>query len=621
MLYSESIEGRSPLTVGSSQSWTQRLSWSSLRTWWKAPGFDAAVALGGSQVITIASGKRTAFPALLAFNARHRCLASGEKAQALEGREPEGVRIYQPMKGGAVHDPQGAKILLEQAIRRGHWGGAPRLLLAIGAHPTALERETWEALGRSVGARQIALTSELLASAIGAGVDVLRARCQLVVHIGAGRCEVGVIALGSCLSVRRGELAGENIDEAIQEYVRRAYHLLIHRQDAERLKLALSQCSAESELPVSGRHLESGAPLRVTLKANELWPVLDPFVHQWVHLLRQFLAEIPVEWLDDIQEQGIHLTGGSAAVYGLGHALRQATGLTVRLPEKPEDCTARGLQTMLKSSVLRKALFSEVKPPQDDYAPKNLTAHRTSLGVTAGAALLAGTLFLSAASAHALKLGGPDPWLGPINGWLAAGFAAGQPQKEQSQVLSLEEKRQLLRLRSENQRLWNWLGRREVNQNGVSGGTLARIVGRDPHQWLSGVRLDVGKAQGVKTGSLVMAEQGLLGKVVQVDDSTCRVRLCLEPSSVVAGLLPQRKAGGVVLGRGLASMEMRYLDPDAGIKADDVVVTSGQDGQFPRGLPIGRILKVHRSSDSSFLTAEVQPWVRLDEVAEVMVLP
>jgi len=620
MLYNESIEGRSPLAVAAGQSWAQRLSWTSLRTWWQAPGFDAAVALGGSSVSVIGTFKRQTFPALLAFNARQRCLATGEKARALEGREPEGVSIFQPMRGGAVHDPHGAKLLLEQALRRGHWGGAPRLLLAIGAHPTALERETWEALGRSVGARQISLTSELLASAVGAGLDVLRARCHLVLHVGSGRCEVGVVALGSCLAVRRGEVAGENVDEAIQEYVRRTYHLLIHRQDAERLKVELSQCSAETELPVSGRHLESGAPLRVTLKANELWPVLDPFIHQSVHLMRQFLAEIPVDWVDDIQEQGIYLTGGCSSVYGLSHALRQATGLTVSLPEKPAECTSRGLQAILKSPVLRKALFSQLVPVKDDYAPKNLTAQRTSLGFTAAAALLAGSLFVSAASAHALKLGGPDPWLGALNGVLSAGFASGQPNKEQGQVLTAEEKRQMLRLRSENQRLWSWLGRREVNQNGVSGGTLARVVGRDPHQWLSGVRLDVGKAQGVKIGHLVMAEQGLLGKVTQVDEKTCRVRLCLEPSSVVAGMLPDRKAGGVVLGRGLGLLEMRYLDPDAGIQKGDVVVTSGQDGQFPRGLPIGRVTQVQRSTDSSFLTAEVTPWVKLDTVSEVMVL-
>jgi len=619
MLYSESMEGRS-LAV-TSPSWAQRWSWAGVRTWLEAPGFDAAVSVGGSQVSVTGMVKNQTFPALLAFNNKQRCVALGEAARDLEGREPEGVSIFQPMKGGAVHDPHGARLLLEQALRRGHWGTAPRLLLAIGAHPTALERETWEALGRSVGARQIALTCELVASAVGAGLDILRPRCHMVLHIGAGRCEVGIIALGACLSVRRGEVAGEHVDEAIQEYVRRTYQLLIHRQDAERLKQQLCQCSSESELPVSGRHLESGAPLRVTLKACELWPIVEPFHAQWVHLVRQFLAEIPIAWVDDVQEQGIHLTGGSSLLYGFSQALRQATGLTVCLPERPQDCTSKGLQAMLKSPVLRKALFSQVKSPEDDYAPKNLVLQRTSLGWSAAAALLAVSMFASAASARALNLGGPDPWFGPASQILNAGLAAGQNQDNQSKVLTLEEKRQMLRLRSENQRLWRWLGRREVNLKALEGGMLARVVSRDPHQWLSGVRLDVGKLEGIKMGSLVMAEQGLLGKVVQVDDHSCRVRLCLDPSSVVAGALPSRKAGGVVLGRGLGVLEMRYLDPDAGIKSGDTVVTSGQDGQFPRGLPIGRIAQVHRSNDSSFLTAQVSPYVKLDEVAEVMVLP
>lgn len=619
MLYSESMEGRA-LTSVTSPSWVQRMSWAGVKTWLEAPGFDAAVSVGGSQVSVTGMVKRQTFPALLAFNAKQRCVAQGEAAKSLEGKEPEGVTIFQPMKGGAVHDPYGAKLLLEQALRRGHWGTAPRLLLAIGAHPTALERETWEALGRSVGARQIALTSELVASAIGAGLDVLRARCHMILHIGAGRCEVGVIALGSCLAVRRGEVAGEHVDEAIQEYVRRTYQLLIHKQDAERLKIELCHCSSESELPVSGRHLESGAPLRVVLRANELWPIVEPFHAQWVHLVRQFLAEIPIAWVDDVQEQGIYLTGGSSLLYGFSQALRQSTGLTVCLPERPQECTSRGLHSMLKSPTLRKALFSQVRAPEDDYAPKNLVMQRTSLGWSAAAALLAVSLFASAASAKALNMGGPDPWFGPASQVLNAGLAAGQKNDGQSRVLTQEEKRQMLRLRSENQRLWRWLGRREMNLKGLEGGTLARVVSRDPHEWLSGVRLDVGRKEGIQQGALVMAEQGLLGRVVQLDDHSCRVSLCLAPNSRLHGALPNRKAGGVLFGRGLGMLEMQYLDPDSGIKAGDVVVTSGQDGQFPRGLPIGTVAQVHRSNDSSFLTAQVSPYVKLDDVSEVMVL-
>lgn len=620
MLYSESMEGRSPLALPAQNSWAQRFSWAGIRTWMEAPGFDAAVSVGGSSVSVTGLMKSQTFPAMLAFNQKQRCVAQGEAARALEGREPEGVSIHQPMRGGSVHDPHGAKLLLEQALRRGHWGTAPRLLLAIGAQPTALERETWEALGRAVGARHIALTSELIASAVGAGLDILRPRCHMVLHIGAGRCEVGVLALGACLAVECGEVAGDHVDESIQEYVRRTYQLLIHRQDAERLKQELCNCSSESELPVSGRHLESGAPLRVTLKAGELFPVVEPFHHQWVDLVKQFLARIPVAWVDDIQDGGIHLTGGSGLLFGFSQALRNATGLTVCLPEQPQGCTARGLQTILKSATLRKALFSQVSQPNDDYSPKNLVAQRTSLGWTAALALLASSLFLSAASAHALKLGAPDPWLGPVSGVVTAGLAAGQGDSKPSQVLNREEQRQLQRIKAENQRLWRWLGRREMTSKGVSGGILARLVSRDPHNWLSGVRLDVGQAQGVKVGSLVMAEQGLLGKVVQVDQHSCRVRLVLDPASVIAATLPQRKAGGVVMGRGLGTMEMKYLDPDCGVKAGDSVVTSGQDGQYPRGLPVGRIEHLTRSNDSSFLTAAVVPHLKLDDLSEVMVL-
>jgi rod shape-determining protein MreB and related proteins len=620
MLFSESVEARSALPVAGGSSWLQRLTLSGLQTWMQAPKFDAAVALGGSSVALTGPSGTKEFPALLAFNARHKCVAVGEPARALDGKEPEGVSIQQPLRAGLVHDPNGARLLLQHALKQAHWGPTPRLLLSVGSHPTALERETWEALGRAVGARQISLVSELLASAVGAGLDVLQPRCHMVLHIGSGRCEVGVIALGTCLMVRRGEVAGEDVTAAVQEYVRRTYHLLIHRQDADRLKAELTTCSSEAELPVSGRHLDSGAPLRVVLKAGELHPLVEGFQQQWTALVKQFLADIPIAWLDDIQDSGIHLTGGSSVLYGLSAALRTATGLRVSQSEQPQQCVPLGLSAILKSSVLRHALFTNPEIPVDDFNSKTMIMQRSTLGWTTAAALLSVTLFLSANSARALQIGGADPWLGPISSAVTAGLASGQSKPTSTPVLSLEEKRQLLRLRSENDRLWRWLGRRETNQNGVAGGVLARMVSRDSHPWLSGIRLDAGKSHGVKRGHLVMGERGLLGRVIQVDDHSCRVRLCLDPGSVVAGAIPRRKAAGVVQGKGLTTLEMRYLDPDSGVQVGDVVVTSGQDGQFPRGLPLGKVASVHRSTDSSFLTAEVVPISRLDEVTEVMVV-
>lgn len=617
MLYSESIERPMGAALTAKTSWAEKWSWSALRTWMEAPVFDAAVALGASSVVVSSAGRRSEFPALLAFNARGKCLATGLEAQALEGKEPEGVTIQQPLRHGTVHDPHGARLLLQKAVR----GGASRLLLATGAHPTALERETWEALGRSVGARQVALVSELLASAVGAGLDVLKPRCQLVLHIGAGRCEVGVLALGACLSVRKGDVAGTDVTQAIQEYVRRTYHLLIHRQDAERLKRELSVCSSEAELPVSGRHLESGAPLRVNLKAGEIHPLVEGFYSHWTDLVRAFLADMPIDWLDDVQATGIHLTGGCTSLYGLSAALKEATGLRIVRPEQPEGCAAAGLQSILRSPQLRRALFGHTVKPKDDFAEQPVTLQRSSLVWTLAAGLLAVTLAASAASARALTAGGPDPWLGPLAGLAAVAPAARDDAPQASAVLNREEKRQLASLRAENGRLWGWLGRREAAPKVNSkAGQLARVIGRDGVPWLAGVRLDVGKAQGIKVRQLVMADRGLLGRVVQVDDATCRVQLLLAPTMVSHGAVAARHTSGVLSGSGLPTLSMTGLDPDSHLKAGDLVTTSGQDGKFPRGLPLGRIAAFHIDPKSGMIDAQVKPLAQIDDVSEVMVL-
>lgn len=621
MLFSESMESRiGRANTGAGAGWLQKLSLSGIRTWIEAPRFDAAVALGGTSVSLTGPSGTQHFPAMLAFNARNKCVGVGEQARALEGKEPEGVTIHLPVRNGIVHDPNGARLLLQHALKHAHWGPTPRVLLAVGSQPTALERETWEALGRAVGARQISLLSELLAAAIGAGVDVLRPRCQMILHIGSGRCEVGVLALGSCLMVRRGEVAGEEVSAAIQEYVRRTYHLLIHRQDADRIKTELANCSSESELPVSGRHLESGAPLRIVLKAGELHPLVEGFHEHWVALVKQFLADIPVAWLDDVQEGGVHLTGGGSLLYGLSAALRTATGLRVTQPERPQDCAALGLRSILKSAVLRQALFTHPDIPVDDFNSKAAVMQRSTWGWTTAAALLGLSLFFSARSAEALGAGGPDPWLGPLSGIVTTGLAAAHPQPTNSHVMTQEEKRQLIRLRAENDRLWRWMGRRETHLDGLGSGVLARMVSRDSHPWISGIRLDVGSSDGVAVGNIVMGEKGLLGRVIQIDEHSCRVRLCLDPKSVLSGVLPARKSGSRVEGRGLSTMVMDTVDPDCGAKAGDLVVTSGQDGQYPRGLPLGKVVSVHRNADNSFLTAEIAPLARLDEVTEVMVL-
>ncbi len=637
-----SVEMRSPM-------WQEDNTWTTKVKRWMGvgsaknlePRLDLAVSIGGDTV-TVVSGKRmTGFPALLAADIQGKVTAIGEEAAELEGREPEGIHVIRPIRGGVIYDPNGALRLLKAALKqRFLLSGSPNLLLAVSTQTAALDERSWLELGRQAGGHETYLVSQLLAAALGAGVPVLEPKAQLMLHFGAGSCEAGVVALGSCLKADRNRLGGDLITSSMLEYIRHKYGLVTHRRSIEKLKFELDVTKMDShsnKANLWGRRVEDGQPTCMEIDKSELANHIHPMIDQWCSWVQQFISELPVEWLEDIRDGGLILTGGSAALIGLPSLLSERLGLRVEVAKDPSQACSAGMSIILSQGEIRHAILAprQLHTSIEDYRSRKVLSGNGVGRQVAVAALLAASVGLALQG----KMSGWTPESGlaglttPV---LAVSEQAGQrlmsfgnpnqtleKMSREQQLYQTQHKRGVEALEQENQRLWKWLGLREVTPNGrwlKHQPLLAQVIGRDPRGWLSHWTLDVGSQQGIRVGQVVVAQQGLVGKVVDVASQSCTVRPFVDSTSVVSGQVKGRKTSGVVLGQSQPQLEMKYLDPNSGVKVGDLVLTNGQDKQLPPGIEIGVIRRVESSNDSSFLNAHLIPSVNFSDVSEVLVL-
>ncbi len=637
-----SVEMRSPL-------WQEDNSWTTKVKRWMGvgsasnlePRLDLAVSIGGDMVTVVSGKKTTSFPALLAADIQGKVTAIGEEAAELEGREPEGIHVIRPIRGGVIYDPTGALRLLKAALKqRFLLSGSPNLLLAVSTQTAALDERSWLELGRQAGGHETYLVSQLLAAALGAGVPVLEPKAQLMLHFGAGSCEAGVVALGSCLKADRSRLGGDLITSSMLEFIRHKYGLVTHRRSIEKLKFELDVTKIDSQSNKAnmwGRRVEDGQPTCMEIDKSELANHIHPMIDQWCSWVQQFISELPVEWLEDVREGGLILTGGSAALKGLPTLLSERLGLKVQVANDPAQACSAGMSIILSQGEIRHALLAprQLHTSLEDYRGRKILSENGVGKKVAVAALLAASVGLALQG----KMSGWTPESGlagltapvlTVSGQTGERLMAfGNPNQKldkmsrEQQLYQTQHKRGVEALEQENQRLWKWLGLREVTPNGrwmKQQPLLAQVIGRDPRGWLSRWTLDVGTEQGIRVGQVVVAEQGLVGKVVAVAQSSCTVRPFVDSDSVVSGLVKGRKTSGVVLGQSQPQLEMKYLDPNSGVKVGDLVMTNGQDKQLPPGIEIGVVRRVESSNDSSFLNARLIPSVNFSAVSEVLVL-
>jgi rod shape-determining protein MreB len=271
------------------------------------------------------------------------------------GRTPGNITAIRPLKDGVIADFTVTEKMLQYFIEKVHGNRlirpSPRVLVCVPYGSTQVERRAIQESAEGAGARWVRLIEEPMAAAVGAGMPVHEARGSMVLDIGGGTSEVAVISLNGIVYAASVRIGGDRFDEAIINYVRRNYGILIGEATAERIKIEIGSAypgQQVREISVKGRNLSEGVPRSFTLNSNEILEALQEPLQGIVGAVKAALEQTPPELGSDVAERGIVLTGGGALLRDIDKLLMEETGLPVVVAEDPLTCVARGGGKMLE---------------------------------------------------------------------------------------------------------------------------------------------------------------------------------------------------------------------------------------------------------------------------------
>jgi rod shape-determining protein MreB len=275
--------------------------------------------------------------------------AFGKDAKGMLGRTPQNITAIRPMRDGVIADFNITEKMLQHFIRQVHESKvlrpSPRVLICVPCGATQVERRAIRESAAGAGARKVYLIDEPMAAAVGAGMPVDEPRGSMVLDIGGGTSEVAVISLNGIVYSASVRVGGDKFDEAITNYVRRNYGILIGEATSEKVKREIGTAYPGKgllEIEVKGRNLSEGIPRSFSLNSNEILEALQEPLHGIVSAVKTALEQTPPELGADVAERGIVLTGGGALLRDLDRLLMEETGLPVVLAEDPLTCVARG---------------------------------------------------------------------------------------------------------------------------------------------------------------------------------------------------------------------------------------------------------------------------------------
>jgi rod shape-determining protein MreB len=313
-------------------------------------GRDMAVDLGTANTLVYVRGRGIVLsePSVVAIDQRTgEVHAVGVEAKRMLGRTPGTISAIRPLKDGVIADFDVTEQMLRHFIQKVHqnrWAH-PRVVVCVPSGVTGVEKRAVEDATRAAGARDCQLIEEPMAAAIGAGLPVSEPTGNMIVDIGGGTTEVAVISLGGIVVSQSIRVGGDELDEAIVNYVKREYKLLIGMQTSEEVKLEIGSAAPmkeELQAEIRGRDLVTGLPKTVVLSSQEVRLALDEPLQQIVDAIKSTLDKTPPELASDIMDRGIVLAGGGALLHRLEERIRHETEMPVHLAESPLTCVAVG---------------------------------------------------------------------------------------------------------------------------------------------------------------------------------------------------------------------------------------------------------------------------------------
>ncbi len=324
---------------------------------------DMGIDLGTANTLVYIKGKDVVIrePSVVAIETNTRnVLAVGEEAKSMIGRTPGSIIAIRPLKDGVIADFEVTQSMLRYFIKKASPKRSlfqPRIVVCVPSGVTEVEKRAVEEASIQAGARDAFLIEEPMAAAIGAGLPVQEPMGSLVVDIGGGTTEVAVISLGGIVTSKSIRVGGDELDEAIISYIKRAYNLMIGERTAEEVKINIGTADKDSELKkmsIRGRDLVSGLPKTIEITSSEIYEAMEESIFNILDALRTTLEKTPPELSADIMERGVMLTGGGALLNGLSKRIKEDTGMPVNIAENPLDCVAVGTGKAIDSIDLLK---------------------------------------------------------------------------------------------------------------------------------------------------------------------------------------------------------------------------------------------------------------------------
>ena len=294
----------------------------------------------------------------------NRILAVGEEAKEMIGRTPDTIRVYRPLKDGVIADFRVTQAMLKYFIDKvsGFWKFfKPEMMIGVPAGITSTERRAVIEAALNAGAKQAYLAKEPILAAIGAGIPINSCSGNMIVDIGGGTSEVAVISLGGIVTCQSLRTAGDKLDVAISDYIKKKYNLAVGEQTAEEIKIKIGTALPEKEekkIEIRGRDLISGLPRTIKISSNETAEAFSEILSEIIHVIKQVLRETPPELSADIIDKGMIISGGGALLKNIAERISQETGVPCFLAEDPLLCVAKGTGVVLENlEVYKKSIM------------------------------------------------------------------------------------------------------------------------------------------------------------------------------------------------------------------------------------------------------------------------
>ena len=298
--------------------------------------------------------------------AENKIMAVGEAAKEMTGRTPDTIRVYRPLKDGVIADFRVTQAMIRYFIDKvsGFWRFLkPELMIGVPAGITSTERRAVIEAGMNAGARQVFVAKEPILAAIGAGIPINSCSGNMIVDIGGGTSEVAIISLGGIVTSHSVRVAGDEMDLAISDYIKKKYNLAVGEQTVEEIKIKIGTALPEKEektMEIRGRDLILGLPKNIKISSNEVAEAISDTLSEIIQVIKLLLRDTPPELSADVMDKGMVLAGGGALLRNFPELIAQSTGVPCILTEEPMLCVAKGTGVVLENlDAYKKSIMSK----------------------------------------------------------------------------------------------------------------------------------------------------------------------------------------------------------------------------------------------------------------------